>query len=77
MSDNPIPSPAIRISACALSDMELAYLADLFNGTDVPIPRGWSAQMAGNIEQSFIDAAKFRDIKDGCRIVTQTVELRS
>jgi hypothetical protein len=77
MSNNPIPSPAIRISACALSDTELAYLADLFSGTDIPIPHGWSAQMAGNIEQAFVDAAKFRDIKDGVRVVTQTVDLRS
>ena len=79
MSEMPQLPPAIRIAQSTLSDAELAYVQDLIKLSttvrdDVP---GWTVLAAINMDTAFAEAAKIRGIKDGVRVVTQTVELRS
>lgn len=80
MSLQPPVMPAdIRIAQSALSDAELAYVLDLISlSTTIQdtVP-GWTVNAAIDMDCTFSGAAKIRGIKNGVRVVTQTVELRS
>lgn len=79
MSSAPVVPPDIRIAQSALSDSELAYILDLIALSqtvqhDVP---GWSVKAAIDMDRGFERAANIRGIKNGVRVISQTVELRS
>jgi hypothetical protein len=72
------PPASIRIAQSNLSDEELAYLVDLLGQTySMSPPKGWSGRGAAEIRSNLRAAANLRGIKDGVRVVTQTVDLRS
>lgn len=76
MSD--IPND-VRIAASPLTDVELAWIIDLIthrpNGLQVA--PGWTPNVVHSMVYDFTQAAQIRGIQRGCRVVTQTIDLRS
>lgn len=74
----PAVPDSIRIAQSTLSDEELGYLVDLLTQTlSMSPPKGWTRRRAVAIRSEIRAAAELRGIKDGCKVVTQTVDLRS
>lgn len=78
----PVVPAFVRVSQSTLSDEELAYVVDLIkqsegmDGGSALVP-GWSGTTCHRLDTVFREAAAQRGIKAGCRVVTQTVDLRS
>lgn len=74
----PVLPPSIRIAQSSLTDAEFAFIMDLLQVcTTYQLDRlGWSMRAVGSYRHEFTEAAKIRGIKDGVRVVTQTVDLR-
>lgn len=80
MSLQPPVVPAyLRVMQSMLTDRELAYIVDLiWQSQDKGYnPPGWSDGGCAEMDRVFQRAAIERGIKNGVRVVTQTVDLRS
>lgn len=79
MSSMPQLPAAARIAGCNLTDQELAFIAALIKmaGDErLDAPVGWTQFGIQPICLAICDAARLRGIADGCKAITQTVDLR-
>lgn len=80
MSLQPPEVPAgLRIAQSSITDVELAYIYDLmqFNACHPDGLKGWTVNHCIRLDAGIAEACRIRGIKNGVRVVTQTVELRS
>lgn len=79
MTMEPTIPDDIRISQSSLTDEELAFIegALLFLLSNTARLPGWTVTGTASICGAFKGAAAVRGIKNGMRVVAQTVDLRS
>lgn len=75
----PVLPAYLRVLQSTLTDSELAYIVDLIwqSQDKGDNPPGWSRGGCDEMDRVFQQAAAERGIKNGARVVTQTVDLRS